>query len=214
VDNTNQKAGGYFGGKAAKQNPKPKKKPLEKQAPEPESDFDSEDDQMPLEKQKGSSKSSSSSQSNKQGAQSVVREPPRLGLRESLFAGFSNDTQRTSGKKKGALKGLAPLEIDDAEDSYLYPAMSSGFETLGGVESDEDEEDASRGAKRRAPGQSEGAKGGSRRWGARQLDEQREARELDKEWGQIQKILKEKDGKKPKKESAKRQRILKGFARK
>ncbi|GAB5370877.1 hypothetical protein AAMO2058_001531000 [Amorphochlora amoebiformis] len=132
--------------------------------------------------------------------------------KESLFRGFENDKAQpksTNNNKKGALMGLAPIE--QQEDSYMecYPTMTASFEILGGVESDEEEEPATaRGAKRKIVEDNK-----SRRWGAKQRDEQREARALDKEWGAIQKILKDKHPKKKQKKttSAKRQRILKGF---
>uniref|UniRef100_A0A7S3YXM4 RED-like N-terminal domain-containing protein n=1 Tax=Lotharella globosa TaxID=91324 RepID=A0A7S3YXM4_9EUKA len=135
-------------------------------------------------------------------AKRKIREPKR----ESLMMEFENDgPDEDGGKKGGGLTRLQPLEVDD-EYAECYPTMSVGFETLGGEESDEDE----------AKGKGGPDANKSRKWGAKQRDSQKEAQKLDKEWGAIQKILKEKESKKAgtKKPSAKRQKILKGFVKK
>mmetsp|Transcript_28622 Transcript_28622/g.69779 ORF Transcript_28622/g.69779 Transcript_28622/m.69779 type:complete len:540 (-) Transcript_28622:122-1741(-) len=132
---------------------------------------------------------------------------PSEPVRQSLMAGFANDVpaQKTK-KKKGGLQPLAPLDYDDS-----YGDMEYSFDILGGEGDDDD--NGKKGTKRKGDG--EGSSGGSRRWGAKQRDEQREKQKLDKEWGQIKELLKDKKTKKPaKKASAKRMKILKGFVSK
>jgi len=141
-----------------------------------------------------------------------LKEPPR----ETLMSSFSSDTYGTlkQEKKKGGLRGLSSLGMTDA---YMecYPATldmvalapdENGKKGKTVIDDIDDPDDEGVGMSRR--------QGSQRRWGSKQRDEQREARELDKELREIHKIMKEKHPKKPKAPSAKRQKILRGFVKK